>query len=190
MGIRFLLSVIGEPIIALVLHEQILYTPSLVGFTSREYEWKSLKFVNPGRLRDEGREDESDSRTRLSKDSAGLPAFSEESITDNRAAGREGMLVCGAWAGDSVTVGRIPVVASNGASAKYTLRFLSDDVAFLGRKIGVRFVCTSDGRGGIGRREGLLVRDFSALMSGAGGCARIAGGTSHANQMASRLCGT
>lgn len=105
------------------------------------------------------------------------------------------MLVCrsmGSWAGDPVTVGRILMAASNGASAKYTWRFSCwlFEVAFSRRKIGVRFVCTSDGRGGIGRREGLLVRDFSALMSGAGGCSKIAVGMSHANQMASRLCGT
>jgi hypothetical protein len=103
------------------------------------------------------------------------------------------MLVCrsmGSWAGDSVTVGRIPMVDSNGASAKYTWRFLLAEVALFGRKIEVRFVCTSDGRDGIGRREGLLVRGFSALMSGAGGCSRIAVGISHANQMASRLCGS
>src|SRR5258707_15874335 len=105
------------------------------------------------------------------------------------------MLVCrsiGAWAGDSVTVGRILMVVSNGASAKYTWRFSCrlSEIAFSGRKIEVRFVCTSDGRDGIGRREGLLVRDFSALMSGEGGCSRIAVGISHANQMASRLCGT
>ena len=56
-------------------------TPSLVGFTSREYGRKNL--VIPGRLRDEGREDESDSRIRLSKDSEGLAVFSEGSITDN-----------------------------------------------------------------------------------------------------------
>lgn len=70
---------------AVLLHEQ-KYTPSLVrevGSTSREYERKSLNLVNLARLRDEGREDESDSRTRLSKDSEGFAAFSDESITDN-----------------------------------------------------------------------------------------------------------
>ena len=58
-----------------------VYEPSLdmeVGFTSREYERKSLNLLNPGRLRDEGREDESDSRTRLSRDSEGPPGFSAD----------------------------------------------------------------------------------------------------------------
>jgi hypothetical protein len=55
--------------------------------------------------------------------------------------------------------------------------------------MGDRSLCTSDGMDGIGRRGG-LVRDFSVLMSRAGGCARIAVGITHAIQMASRLCGT
>lgn len=58
--------------------------PSLLWFaaTSREGERKpSLNLVNlDDRLRDEGREEESESRTRLSKDSKGPAAISGECI--------------------------------------------------------------------------------------------------------------
>jgi hypothetical protein len=76
-------SYMSKPILKLHEHEPSPVTE--VWFASRESERKpSLNLLNPDdRLRDEGREDESESRTRLSTDAEEPATFSDRCLTDN-----------------------------------------------------------------------------------------------------------